>query len=138
MFFSKKNLSEKTQAIDKDISIAVQTIYLPHYSDEKESVYAFGYFIAIQNLNEEKVQLLSRRWVIENSDGEKRIIQGEGVVGQQPLLTPQEKFEYDSWAQISTPVGSMQGHFMMCYVNSAETFEVLIPTFSLIKPDILN
>ena len=41
MFFSKKNLSEKTQAIDKDISIAVQTIYLPHYSDEKESVYVF-------------------------------------------------------------------------------------------------
>ena len=53
------------------------------------------------------MQLLARRWVIENADGEKRIIQGEGVVGQQPFFTSQEKFEYNSWAQISTPVGSV-------------------------------
>ena len=138
MFFSKENLSEKIQSIDKNISISIQTIYLPQYSNETESIYAFGYFIAIQNLNEEDVQLLARRWVIENADGEKRIIQGEGVVGQQPFFTSQEKFEYNSWAQISTPVGSMQGTFTMCYIASSETFEVLIPTFSLIKPDILN
>ncbi len=138
MLFSKKNLSEKIQSIDKNISISIQTFYLPQYSSDTENIYAFGYFITIQNLTEENVQLLSRRWVIENADGEKRIVQGEGVVGQQPFFAPQEKFEYDSWAQISTPVGSMHGAFTMCYITSSETFEVLIPTFSLVKPDILN
>ena len=118
-------------------SVTVRTQHLPDQSDPDRGRYAFAYTITIQNTGEVTAQLISRHWIITDSDNGTQEVSGLGVVGHQPLLKPGEHFEYTSWATISTPVGSMKGEYF-CVAEDGHRFEVPIPEFALVLPRMLH
>ena len=104
--------------------------HLPEQSDADARRYAFAYTITIRNTGDIPAQLIARHWVITHANGRVEEVRGLGVIGQQPLLQPGERFEYASWTQISTPQGSMHGAFF-CMTEDAQLFEANIPEFGL-------
>jgi len=94
-----------------EFSVSVQTQYLPEQSDPDARQFAFAYTLTIRNTGQIAAQLISRHWIITDSDDVVQEVKGLGVVGNQPLLPPGEKFEYTSWAVIATPVGTMRGSY---------------------------
>jgi len=118
-------------------SVAVRTQYLADQSDPERGRHAFAYTITIHNTGEVAAQLISRHWVITDSDNGTQEVAGLGVVGHQPLLKPGEHFEYTSWATISTPIGSMKGEYF-CVAEDGHRFEVPIPEFALVLPRMLH
>lgn len=124
--------------ITNDIKICVQPRYEPEYSQPPASKYIFSYQISIENIGQDTVQLLRRHWIIWDSNGSTREVEGEGVVGQQPVLEPGESYTYSSWCNLSTPIGKMFGVYLMCKEADTQQFLVTIPEFRLIAPAILN
>jgi ApaG protein len=120
-----------------DIDIQVRTQYLPEQSDPAESRYAFSYTITITNQGSLTAKLLSRHWLISHSDQQQQEVRGDGVVGEQPVLSPGQSFSYTSGAVISTPVGSMQGSYQMIG-EDGHHFDAPIPVFTLAVPNILH
>ncbi|MCH2084705.1 MAG: Co2+/Mg2+ efflux protein ApaG [Saprospiraceae bacterium] len=124
--------------ITKDIRISVETFYKPEYSNPIEGKYIFAYRVLIENIGSETVQLLRRHWIISDSTGVIREVEGEGVIGQKPVLNPGESHQYISWSNLSSELGTMHGTYLMKkLVNHAE-FKVDIPRFSLLAPYKLN
>ncbi len=119
------------------VSIQVQSIYIESQSIPEEQRYVFAYTITIRNLGRFNVQLLRRYWLITNSNGHKTEVQGEGVIGEQPLITPGGEFHYTSGAILETPMGTMEGHYEMVDQNG-EPFHVDIPVFRLALPTLIN
>ena len=115
----------------------VTTKYLVERSSPRESEYWFAYFIRISNVGGETAQLLSRHWVITNTDGEVEEVRGEGVVGDKPVLEPGQIYNYNSFCNLKTPVGSMHGEYTMVKANG-ETFDARIAPFTLAVPNALN
>lgn len=107
------------------------------YNGDKE-LYGFFYKIDIENNTEHPVQLLSRFWKITEASGLIRYVEGDGVVGKQPLLYPGESFQYMSYAFIESEVGKMEGNYTMHNKFNNEEFIVTIPSFVLISPAKLN
>jgi ApaG protein len=97
----------------------------------------WAYQVTIDNQGNEKVQLKNRYWKIIDSNGSEQEVKGEGVVGEQPVLNPGEKFEYTSGTPLSTPSGFMGGHYEM-ETKTGKKFEAIIPQFSLDSPFIKN
>ncbi len=122
----------------KDIIISVSPRYESMHSDPGRSHYVFSYSVIIKNKGHQSVQLLKRHWVIKSADGIIRDVEGEGVVGQQPLLHPGESFKYSSWAPITCEIGEMRGEFLMKNIESQEFFKVMIPKFQFITDPLLN
>lgn len=112
------------------ISIATQPRYLPAQSDPDAGQYAFAYTITIANHGEAPAQLLRRYWRITDADGHVEEVRGDGVVGEQPVIHPQNHFAYTSGAIIDTPVGAMEGHYVF-RGDDGDEFTVSIPVFSL-------
>lgn len=125
-----------TEQIARSIEISVVSKFLEQQSAPDEQRFAFSYQITIQNNAPCSVQLLSRSWLITDADHQQTQVQGEGVVGQQPVIEAGKSFTYASGAVIKTPVGSMQGHYQ--FISDGELFQVAIPIFSLAIPHILN
>ena len=119
------------------IRVQVTTKYLPERSSPRESEYWFAYFIRISNVGTETAQLLSRHWVITNTDGEQEEVHGDGVVGEQPVLPPGTYYDYNSFCHLKTPVGTMHGEYTMV-TPSGDTFEATIAPFTLAVPNSLN
>ena len=119
------------------IRVQVTTKYLPERSSPRESEYWFAYFIRISNVGTETAQLLSRHWVITNTDGEQEEVHGDGVVGEQPVLPPGTYYDYNSFCHLKTPVGTMHGEYTMV-TPSGDTFEATIAPFTLAVPSALN
>ncbi len=119
------------------IRVQVTTKYLPERSSPRDNEYLFAYFISISNVGSETAQLISRHWVITNTDGEEEEVRGEGVVGQQPVLTPGTTYNYNSFCQLKTSVGAMHGEYIMV-TPSGESFEARIAPFTLAVPNALN
>ena len=117
----------------KKINITVKPFYLEEQSDPNESHYVWAYQVTINNNGEETVQLKKRRWTIVDSSGNAQEVKGDGVVGEQPVLKPGQKFEYTSGAPLSTPSGFMSGYYEMTNTNGNQ-FDVEIPLFSLDSP----
>tara|TARA_B100000700_G_C14440729_1_gene576969 strand:- start:100 stop:492 length:393 start_codon:yes stop_codon:yes gene_type:complete len=115
------------------ISITVNPYYLEDQSEPDEQHYVWAYQITINNMSKESVQLKNRFWKIIDSNGSKKEVSGEGVVGEQPILQPGEKFEYTSGTPLSTPSGFMEGYYQM-ETRDGDKFEVTIPLFSLDSP----
>lgn len=124
--------------ITNDIRVTVAPRFEPDYSDLSSGRYVFSYRIEIENLSGRAVQLLYRHWNIVDSSGMFRKVQGEGVVGQQPVLQPGESYEYMSWCPIHTPIGTMEGTFEMQYLGTNVSFDVKVPRFALTAPFVLN
>jgi len=119
------------------ISVDVQTTYVDVQSAPDEDRYVFAYTITISNEGSIPAQLLSRHWIITDSNGAVQEVRGEGVVGEQPHLEPGESFRYTSGAIIKTPVGSMRGSYQMI-ADDGETFDAEIAPFSLSIPRTLH
>jgi ApaG protein len=118
-------------ATTNDIRISVETQYQAALSKPRFGQFLFAYRVTIENNSPYAVQLLRRHWYIKDTTGEMREVEGEGVVGMQPLLQPGERHQYVSGAQISSEIGTMHGFFtMQRQVDNAE-FEAVIPQFSL-------
>jgi ApaG protein len=116
----------------------VLTEFQPEYSSPAQAHYVFTYKISIENCSEYTVQLLRRHWFIYDANGSLREVEGEGVVGQQPVLEPGETHEYISGCNLKTGIGKMKGTYLMERVVDAKQFRVRIPEFTMIVPYRLN
>ncbi|MEY3976864.1 MAG: hypothetical protein RLZZ33_1919 [Pseudomonadota bacterium] len=119
------------------IKIDVVTEYIDGQSDPDERRYAFAYTITIVNEGSVSAKLISRHWIITDSDGKVQEVRGNGVVGEQPLLEPGQGFRYSSGAIIETPVGTMQGSYQMQAEDGVQ-FDAPIAAFRLAKPGMLH
>jgi len=119
------------------VRVVVRPSWWAERSRPGEGVFAFSYAVEITNLRDEPVRLTRRHWVIADAAGREEIVDGEGVIGQTPLLAPGKSFSYTSWAMLRTPYGSMRGHYTMERPDG-ETFEATIAEFALVQPNALN
>ncbi len=124
--------------ISEGVEVSVETFYQPEYSNPVNSEFMFAYRITIENHNNFPVKLKKREWHIFDSNGEFREVEGEGVVGQQPLLKTGQQFQYVSGCNLRTEMGKMHGKYFMENLNNKETFEVNIPTFEMVAPYKMN
>ena len=120
-----------------NIRIKVNTNYLKEQSAPDESRYVFSYTINIKNLGNHSTKLISRQWIITDSNGNIQEVNGDGVVGQQPNINSGEEFTYTSGTIIKTPVGTMEGRYFMEDINN-KRFEALIAPFTLAVPSLIN
>jgi ApaG protein len=120
----------KFVATTEDITVTVRPVYLDGQSDMIQKKFVFAYFIRIENNSMDRVQLLRRHWYIHQSSGKVEEVDGEGVVGKQPMLAPGEVHEYNSYCVLETFEGSMEGTYLMRRSNG-EMFNVTIPRFVL-------
>jgi len=109
----------------------------PDHSSSVDGKYFYSYKISISNLEGESCQLMSRRWLITDANGQKQEVVGDGVVGQQPVISEGEEFSYTSGCLLETPVGTMEGYYVM-RTNDGEEFKVPISPFLLAVPDAIN
>jgi ApaG protein len=116
---------------------AVVPQYLEDQSNPVRHEYAFAYTVTIVNSGEVPAQLIGRHWVITDATGHVEEVRGLGVVGNQPLLKPGERFEYTSWTRLNTPHGVMEGTYF-CMTDAAEAFEAPIPAFTLARQQSLH
>jgi ApaG protein len=120
------------------IRISVQSLFLPEQSSANTHTFCFAYRIHISNESDYTIQLLRRHWDITDGTGQQRVVEGEGVIGQQPVLGPGEVHRYVSGSVIPTSIGKMEGYYIMMRKEDGEEFEVQIPAFLLIAPYMLN
>ncbi len=120
-----------------EISVSVLTQYLPEQSDEVNDRYVFAYTITISNTGSVPAQLISRHWIIKDANNLVQEVRGVGVVGEQPLLRPQQEFKYTSGTSITTPVGTMGGTYQMV-AEDGHRFDAQIPEFTLSVPRVLH
>ena len=119
------------------IEVNVEVTYLPEQSNLVSSQYAYAYTITITNNGETGAQLRTRRWLIKDESGETEEVIGEGVIGQQPHLSPGESFKYSSGAVISTETETMKGSYGMIS-DQGQRFDAVIPEFTLSEPYTLH
>ena len=117
-------------ATTEDIVVRVSPVYIDGQSNMMDKRFVFGYFIRIENAGSESVQLLRRKWVIKDGNGNVEEVEGEGVVGEQPVIHGGSAHEYNSYCVLETFEGSMEGSYLMERENG-ETFPVEIPKFLL-------
>ena len=118
-------------------SVSVKTAYLPEQSNEEENRFAFSYTVTITNIGTIAAQLISRHWIITDADGNTNEVRGLGVVGAQPILQPNEVYEYTSGTIINTRAGSMHGSYQIVAIDGTQ-FEAVIEPFTLAAPRILH
>ena len=120
-----------------DISVAARTAFIPDQSSVESGRYVFAYTITITNTGTVPAQLVSRHWVITDSNNQVQEVRGDGVIGEQPLLRPNESFQYTSGTAIATPVGTMRGSYQMVAEDGVR-FDAPIPEFMLSMPRVLH
>jgi ApaG protein len=121
------------QKTTRSIEVTVIPLYLDDQSDPDENRYVWAYQVSLENKGHETVQLLTRYWNITDANGKVLEVRGDGVVGEQPVLRPNDIFEYTSGTPLSTPSGIMVGSYQM-KTSDGESFDVAIPAFSLDSP----
>lgn len=118
----------------RSITVSVEPQYLDDQSYPEDHRFVWAYHVRIENQGGETVRLKSRYWHITDELGHVQEVTGEGVIGEQPLLSPGDSFEYSSGTPLGTASGIMRGHYVM-ESDLGETFKVTIPAFSLDSPD---
>jgi ApaG protein len=126
------------QQVTEGVSIRVETFYQPAQSNPVKYEHLFAYRITIQNLTIYPVKLLSRHWHIKDSNGTHREVEGEGVVGQQPVIQPGDSYQYTSAVNLFSEIGKMYGTYLMENLFNKKKLTVAIPEFKLIVPSKLN
>jgi ApaG protein len=124
--------------ITEGVKVSVETMFQPEYSNPANNHFMFAYKITIENQTDYTVQLLRRHWFIFDSNSTHREVEGEGVVGQQPVIEPGESHEYVSGCNLNTEIGSMKGSYEMKRMADGSHFEVNVPEFILVSPYRLN
>jgi ApaG protein len=120
------------------VTVTVTTNYLPDYSSPAQEHFVFAYRIDIRNDSEFTIKLLRRHWYISDVNTGMREVEGEGVVGRQPVLEPGEAHQYVSGCNLKSGVGKMRGTYLMERVANGEQFRVNIPEFTLMVPFRMN
>lgn len=126
--------------VTEGVSISVETFYQELQSDPKNGEYLYAYRITIENLSSNPVQLISRHWYISDAyfGTEVREVEGDGVVGEQPIIQPGESYQYISAANLRSETGKMHGTYEMENLFNKKKFTVNIPEFQLVAPFKLN
>ena len=127
-----------TTAVTAGVKVTVKTEYQPSYSNPLQEHFVFTYRICIENNGLNTIQLLRRKWLIFDSNGTVREVEGEGVIGVQPVLETGETHEYVSGCNLKTTIGKMMGSYLMEILIDGKQFFVKIPEFNLIVPYRLN
>ena len=121
------------RAITRQIEVTVEPNFMPERSSAEKREYFWSYTIVITNSGTETVQLRTRHWIITDATGRQQEVRGEGVVGEQPVLGPGERYKYTSGVPLPTTSGFMTGSYQMIS-ETGERFDVDVPTFSLDSP----
>lgn len=115
------------------VTVRVSASYLAEQSEPGRGRWFWAYHIRIENGSDAAVQLLTRHWVITDGRGARHSVEGEGVVGEQPMIAPGASYDYVSGCPLSTPTGAMQGSYRMIAADGRR-FDVAIPRFGLSAP----
>ena len=128
------------RTVTRDIEVCVEPFYLADRSDPEDGHYVWAYRVTIANNSDGFVKLISRYWHITDANGHVEEVNGPGVVGEEPILSPGDSFTYTSGCPLRAPSGIMRGHYQMQQVDGS-MFTVEIPAFSLdlpVKRRVLN
>jgi len=120
-----------------DIRVEARPTYLGEQSDEAAGRYAFAYTITITNAGSMAARLVSRHWIITDANRRTQEVRGAGVVGEQPVLRPNERYEYTSGTTLATAVGTMRGTYQMV-AEDGHAFDAVVPEFVLSIPRTLH
>ena len=126
-----------SETTTKGIRVQVTPNYLEHESDPTNNYWFHIYHVTIINESDSTVQLISRHWIITNARGEEEHVRGAGVVGNQPILQPNQRFQYTSACPLSTSMGTMHGSYQMRTQDGVQ-FDAEIAPFTLCDPIALN
>lgn len=121
-------------AITHKIKVSVETFYQSYYSYPMSQHFMFAYRITIENNNNNTIQLLRRHWYIVDALGQQREVEGEGVIGEQPIIKSGERYEYISGCDLKTEIGKMYGTYLMENLHDGKCFHVVIPEFYMVAP----
>ena len=122
------------KAVTKDVKVSVETFYQESASQPDSGHFVFAYRITIENHGENTLKLLRRHWHIVDLNGEKREVEGDGVVGQQPVIEPGRRHQYISGCNLQSEMGKMYGTYLMERQIDGSNFEVDIPEFHMVVP----
>jgi ApaG protein len=117
----------------RGITVRVSASYLPEQSNPGGARWFWAYHIRVENDGVMAVQLMTRHWIISDGRGDKHEVEGDGVVGEQPVIVPGASYDYVSGCPLPTPSGSMVGSFGMVGEDGS-TFDVAVPRFDLLTP----
>lgn len=123
-----------TTEITQGIKVSVETEYQPEYSSPVQFHYVFTYRIMIENRSQNTIQLLRRHWFIHDAGVSRKEVEGEGVVGQQPILEPGQTHQYVSGCNLKSGLGRMYGSYLIERLVDGQRFEVTIPEFTMVVP----
>jgi ApaG protein len=126
------------QQVTQGIMVSIETSFEGTFYKNYKMQYAFGYIVTIQNQGKDAVQLISRHWRISDALNETEIVEGDGVIGQKPVILPGGKHTYSSGCLLLSPFGSMKGHYNMVNFTNTRKFRVAIPSFKLSEPSAMN
>ena len=124
--------------VTQGVKIVVEALFQAEYSDPALHKFVYTYHVSIENNSPYTIQLLKRHWKIFDSNGETREVEGDGVIGVQPIIEPGETHRYQSWSQLKTDMGQMHGSYLMQRISDNFNFPAEIPHFQLVTPDRLN
>lgn len=119
----------------RDVVVRVAVSFLPEQSEPKRGHWFWSYHIRIENAGPAAVQLMTRHWIISDGRGEVHEVQGEGVVGEQPVIEPGGAYDYVSGCPLHTPTGAMEGSYHMISEDGS-SFDAVIPAFPLLAPTV--
>jgi ApaG protein len=126
-----------TNSVLNNIKVKVQTRYIEDQSNPEKNYYVFAYTITIVNQGQQAAQLLTRHWVVTDSNHKVQEVRGDGVIGEQPILKPGEQFVYTSGTMLETSVGTMKGSYQM-EADDGFQFDATIEEFVLSTPRVLH
>ena len=126
------------QQVTDGVSVTVEIFYQPGQSKPLSSEYLFAYRITIENLGSVPVKLLRRHWHINDSNGAYREVEGDGVLGQQPVIEAGGSYQYVSAANLRSDMGKMYGSYQMENLYNKKLVTVSIPEFQMIAPFKMN
>ena len=124
-------------ATTQGVTVRVSVSFLPEQSEPTKGRWFWAYHVRIENEGKRAVQLVSREWTIVDGRGGRHEVQGEGVVGEQPVIEPGASFDYVSGCPLNTPSGHMDGRYHMIGADGG-SFAVAIPRFPLIAPAVAS
>ena len=124
-------------ALTQGIRVSVTSAFRPDRSEPGQGRWLFSYTVRLANEGEHPAQLVSRHWIITDANGDREEVVGDGVVGQQPRLSPGEQFENTSFCILKTPHGSMRGTYRMIR-GDGTSFDARIAPFALVVPGAVN
>lgn len=126
------------EQITQGVKISVKTKYNGTSYRNNRLYYIFAYFVTIENYSSKTIELTHRFWEIFDSLNKTEFVEGEGVIGQTPVLKPNDTYSYSSGCFLESNVGAMKGFYTMKDVKTSEQFKVAIPTFQLATPILSN